>query len=815
LGFSKKIKKAVQAIARTTSMADEAQSLAMRQNTDITANQAPYNDGGTYSPGTPLIPQNTKQAPWTWQYRVGRNLVITPRMEEPSLVPFEVLKNIASAHDITGLCIQMMIDQVTGDEWDIVPDDKNDRENRTNEIQEAKDKWYKPDGVHLFNDWLKPILYDILSCDAGCIYKRKTYKGSLYALEYVDGTTIKPLIDSYGRVPEPPYAAFQQIIYGYPYGSSTKNVNTLGFTRDEISYRPRYPRTWTPYGMSPIEKILVKINIGLRRDTFQLDNFTDGSTPDGGIYSFDKPDITPDQIEQFSELYNDVMSGNLKERVKLKFLPKGTYTNTKNREIDIKIDEWIARIVAIAFGVNPQSFIMVMNRSTGQLQDQQQTDIGLTPLEMFLSEWFTDILQHDMGFKHLKFKYVDEKKEDAQLSIERDTQFVQMGIYTADEIRSRRGMPPLTNMKDGIPPYVKVGNDVIFLTEEYIKAKTEAQVKSLEVGNTQGGNQLDTTNKLKQLKEKTSSQGEAQDDNTSNKDKSIVGENKTSQKSTQSELRRFEKFSLKRLHKSSVRKFKSNILPYHMIKNISSQLKKADTEDDVKEIFSVMYKFAPDDDDLEMAFNDLREQMIANTDAIKSDDTRDKKKLLLLLLAGIDFSQFAPAVDTMLTGIAEEAAENAINDINKMGGSIKLSDISNDIDNIVSKRKEFLLQDIKTVTQDKIQSDISNADSPQDIRQAISDSYALSKDRTETIQDVENRYMENATRIAVGKQDNVVAGVLVSDGTEYDSPCVNANGQIWTLKYAEDHILEHPRCHRQFTYVTQDEVENNGGFDEK
>ena len=250
----------------------------------------------------------------------------------------------------------MMIDQVTGDEWDIVPADKNDRDNHEKDIQTVKDFFSKPDRVHLFNDWLKPILFDALSCDAACIYKHRTYGGKLFSLEYVDGTTMKPLIDVYGRVPLPPYAAYQQIIYGYPYGSSSKKVTKqLGFTLDEISYRPRYPKTWTVYGTSPIEKILVKINIALRRDTSNLNFFTDGSMPDGGIYSFDKEDMTPDQIEQFSTLYNDIASGSLKDRFKLKFLPKGKYTPTKEHKFDVQYDEWLARIVAIAFGVNPLS----------------------------------------------------------------------------------------------------------------------------------------------------------------------------------------------------------------------------------------------------------------------------------------------------------------------------------------------------------------------------------------------------------------------------------------------------------------------------
>ena len=332
--FNSMLKKA---IANSFSVADKAEALANQQSATVSGEQSVYNDGGSFSPSNPLTPQHQGFNPWQYQYQVGSNLVITPRTErEGALLPFNVLRDVAANHDITALCIQMMINQVCGDEWDIVVADKNDREHYEDDIKAVKKFLSRPDKVHLFNDWLKPILYDCLSIDAATIFKRRTRGGKLYSLEYVDGSTIRPLIDCYGRVPLPPYAAYQQIIYGYPYGSSDKPITkTLGFTVDEISYRPRFPRTFSRYGTSPIENILMKINIALRRDSFNLAYYTDGTTPDGGIFTFDKEDMTPDQIEQFATMYNDLMSGRLKERMKLKFLPKGKYTATKEHQTGV------------------------------------------------------------------------------------------------------------------------------------------------------------------------------------------------------------------------------------------------------------------------------------------------------------------------------------------------------------------------------------------------------------------------------------------------------------------------------------------------
>lgn len=815
-------KKAATAIANSYSMSDQANALTQQQKSpaSIGGNDT-YNDGGTFSPGQPLSPQHQGNSPWQYQFRVGQNLVTTPRAENGKLLPFQVLRNVAENHDITALCIQMMIDQVVGDEWDVVSANKNDRNNYEEDIQKVKDFFRKPDKVHLFNDWLKPILYDTLYGDCACLYKRRTRGGGLYSLEYVDGSTVKPLIDSYGRVPLAPYAAYQQIVYGYPYGSSDKDkTKTLGFTTDEISYRPRYPRAWTPYGFSPIEKILVKINIALRRDNYHLNYFTDGTTPDGGIYSFDKEDMSVDQIEQFSTLYNDIMSGQLKERLKLKFLPKGKYIDTKQFKYDVQVDEWIARIVAIGFGVNPQAFIMMMNRATGQLQDQQQTDIGLTPLENFFAEWFSDIIQNDLGYKHLKFKYVDEKKEDAQLSIQRDTEFVDRGIFTIDEVRSMRGAPPLTTLPGGVPPYVKVGNDVILFTEEYIKAKTDAQLQALQMGNVQGGNQQNTEVKLRQAQEEKSSDDKTQDTKQDKKD---------TKKAVQDELRQFEKFALRRLKKKTKngRLFEANVIPEILCKSISDELNGANTPEEIRHIFKnvedaekLSNLVLQSADEVNNFFDDLQEYIEEQSDDISDEDLQDndKKKtlLLLLLLGGYDFkTKIQQYFSDMLTRYAEQTATQAVSEIKSMGGNLTRSQLKEIVEEIVDKRIDFLQSEIERVTKEKISNDLENVVSKIDIIPVLENSYCLSDDRANDIADIEQRTIENMTRIEVAQKSGIVAAVLVSDGQEFDGPCVNADGQVWSLNYAGDNILEHPHCVRQFTYLTSEEVDSHGGIDEK
>lgn len=817
-------------IANQFSLADRAKALT--QNTTANGGQSVYNSGGQYSPSNPLPPQHEGFNPWQYQYTVGSNLVITPRTErEGALIPFNVLRDVAENHDITALCIKMMIDQVCGDTWDIVVADKNDREHYENDIKKVKEFFARPDKVHLFNDWLKPILYDCLSIDAACMFKRRTRNGKLYSLEYVDGSTIKPLIDSYGRTPLPPYAAYQQIVYGYPYGSSgEKETKELGFTVDEISYRPRYPRTYSRYGTSPIENILMKINIALRRDNVNLLYYTDGTTPDGGIFTFDKPDMTVDQIEQFATLYNDIMCGRLKERVKLKFLPKGSYTATKEHKFDVEYDEWIARIVAIAFGVNPQQFVMLMNRSTGQLQDEQQTELGLAPLENFLDEWFTDIIQNDLGYPHLRFAYVGEKREDAAMSIKRDVDFVQSGILTIDEVRSQRGMPPITGLKDGTPPLIKVGNDVILLTEEYINAKTQAQIEALQYGNVQAGNQSDMENKIREARRAETSQDGEEAPSKGKDDKEVEQDKKDTQKAIENEMRDFRRYVVNRLKKKShgKRKFETEVIPLEVRDFIYEKLEKVDNIADVDDIFdSALWEMQVEEakkqceEEIQAVFDDISQEIIDNLDNLDEEDLNTqgnaKKYLLLLILLGE--MNYRKKIDDVMGGVlanyANVAMEQAVSEIRKIGGKVTKAQRKIITEEYIGNRMDFLNKELNRVTEEKLGDMFMQAQTIEEIKKGLKSNYALSQNRAKIIANTEFHELQNTVVVEIASKVDEVVAMYITDGVNYDSACATANGSLWSVEYAKEHPLEHVNCRRILHPVGKEFVEAWGGIDEE
>ena len=62
-----------------------------------------------------------------------------------------------------------------------------------------------------------------------------------------------------------------------------KGLPAVNYSARDIIYRPRNVRAHRVYGYSPVQQVLMTVNIALRRQLWQLDYFTEGSIPDALI----------------------------------------------------------------------------------------------------------------------------------------------------------------------------------------------------------------------------------------------------------------------------------------------------------------------------------------------------------------------------------------------------------------------------------------------------------------------------------------------------------------------------------------------------
>lgn len=394
-----------------------------------------------FSPVNPLAPLADKPEQAAigrkFDYPVGYNLQIIPRAYEA--ISFGQLRQMADSYDILRLLIENKKDQICQADWHIVPNDdivpkkdqpKYEKDPRCAELRAF---FNKPDGVNNWRTWLRALLEDMLVIDAMTLYPRLTRGGQLIGLDLMDGATIKPVIDAYGRRPAMPDVAYQQIIKGIP---------SVDYNSDELIYKPRNVRTNRVYGYSPVEQILITVNIALRRQLFQLEYYKDGSIPDT---LFSMPDgWTPDQLAQFELMFNTMLSGNLSARRQAKFVPKDTkLINTREATLKDEYDEWLARVCCFAFGTNPQPFIKMMNRATAQTMKETADEEGVGPYVVTIEDMLTDIIHDYFGWTDLRFKFKPLAELDALKRAQADQLDVQTGIKSIDQVLRERNMAPI------------------------------------------------------------------------------------------------------------------------------------------------------------------------------------------------------------------------------------------------------------------------------------------------------------------------------------------------------------------------------------
>ncbi|WP_051657157.1 phage portal protein [Acidiphilium angustum] len=401
------------------------------RNLDVRARQEPWM--GPSQPLEPMAPR-ADVAGREWDYPVGYNINTRPREYEG--LSFRVLRELADGLDLARLCIETRKDQMSGLTWDVVPRMKAGQSIRNTEdprCQALLEFFRSPDRRNTWDSWMRLLMEEMLVTDAPSIYVRRTVGGDVYALEIIDGSTIKPVIDRTGRRPLPPEAGYQQILKGIP---------AIDYTADELLYFPRNTRPAHVYGCSPIQQLFTTINIALRREVSKLSFYTEGNIPEAlvGVPAT----WTPDQIRQFQSTM-DALTADQATRRRMYFIPAGTnYTPTRPvQTLDPQQDEWFARMICFAFSLPPLPLVQQMNRNTSETSYDAALAEGLGPTIVWLKGVMDHIITHVFGFPDIEF--VLERKpdiEDAELE-QRNIALVQSGIKSIDEVRAEMGLSPL------------------------------------------------------------------------------------------------------------------------------------------------------------------------------------------------------------------------------------------------------------------------------------------------------------------------------------------------------------------------------------
>lgn len=399
---------------------------------------------GPSAPLPPMAPPEVRGRPF--DFPVGYNLSVRPRGEYgENAIDHATLRAVADPGqgglDLLRLAIETRKDQMAGQEWVIRGRDGTDGGKRARDIESAL---RYPDGVRSFRTWQRMLLEDLLVIDAPTVYLAPQLGSKDKRPDVMDGALLKPLLDVNGRTPMPPVPAYQQVLKGVP---------AVDYTLDEIVRAPRNLRSHRVYGMSPVEQVVMTVNIALRRQVSQLEFYTAGSVPD---VVFGVPETwSTAQVAEFQAYWDALLSGDTAQRRRARFVPGGVKPYPlKDPILKDLFDEWLARIICFAFSLSPQTLVKEMNRATAEQSSLSAKEEGLEPIKLWWKDTVDEVLLKGFGEADLEYAYKDEEIADpAQKAKVFQIATGGKAWVTADEARAAHGMKPLTpEQKDELSP---------------------------------------------------------------------------------------------------------------------------------------------------------------------------------------------------------------------------------------------------------------------------------------------------------------------------------------------------------------------------
>ena len=198
-------------------------------------------------------------------------------------ITFDQLRQFGMSYPIARACINYRISQITQLAWAVAPkelvedDDEVEAAKKKSEKIAERLKFPTSDKSLTFRGFLTKILEDLLVLDAATIERQFNFGNKVTGWRPFDAGSIELLLMPDGSTPTPPTPAYQQKIDG---------KITAQLTTDEMYYKMIHPRTNTPYGLSPLETLVVTVTTALKLQTFNLsylcyDDQTEILTKDG------------------------------------------------------------------------------------------------------------------------------------------------------------------------------------------------------------------------------------------------------------------------------------------------------------------------------------------------------------------------------------------------------------------------------------------------------------------------------------------------------------------------------------------------------
>lgn len=383
-------------------------------------------------------------------------------LSKPGRVSFEVLRRAVQSTHAARIIVNTLKEKVTKTKWVIKPKKQNTKITSDMQVQidQVTDLFDHPNlNDETFRTLLDKTLEDLLVLDAACIEKTRYEDGTLAELHHVDGSTIRPVYDEWGRQDveimmtitegqvEAP-VSFVQIMDNSQYGGPESGQIVASWPKKDFIRFMQHPQGSMEgfgYGLSGIESVVSVVANILNADNFNANYFEEGSFPPMIVQ------ILGQVNQRDLQLYREYLMAELAGQYHRPAVMAGgndlkihNLKDITNRDMEfMEYMKFMVRLLAAAYGLSGQDIGLtdeVGSKNVSETQKDLTQEKGYSSILHLIKEVFNqEIVWKDFGFKELEFDWVADDTMDPKEAADIYKSQLESGICTINEAREKQG----------------------------------------------------------------------------------------------------------------------------------------------------------------------------------------------------------------------------------------------------------------------------------------------------------------------------------------------------------------------------------------
>jgi HK97 family phage portal protein len=294
----------------------------------------------------------------------------------------------------------------------------------------------EPNEVDSFRSLVEQVVEDALTGGFGAIEMEATGDAGRPAMLWpVDGASIRINARWDGSRETPRYAQV---------GVGQLESAGVELRDDQLIYLRMNPRSFTPFGLGPLEVAFETVNQFLSALRFA------GKLAANAVaqYALWLNEATPAEHSRLIRWWQDEIEGtgrvpllSTEQKPEVLRFAQGT-----DADLRLAWQEFLIRMVANAFGLPPLLLGLEsdVNRSTAEELTDEAFRGAIAPLATLLAGHITrDLFSKCIGWREFEFVFNDLNARDEETELDVQVKLLAAGVLTVNEVRAMRGLAPL------------------------------------------------------------------------------------------------------------------------------------------------------------------------------------------------------------------------------------------------------------------------------------------------------------------------------------------------------------------------------------